>query len=324
MARNKSSKKSNESRPAGPGQRLGALLKQAREAAGLSLQAVSDQTKIQPRLLEALERGDLRDLPSPAHGRGFVRNVARACSAPEAQALALFDESLGALRAAALPQPMAAPVPKAVAKPAAAKAKGKQPLPDARAGFWRLAAFVALGVLLLLGLLSLAWQRSAAAKAPAAAPSQSASLDKPSSPAIAASDKAVGKVPASAESAALSGAKGAEELVLRGKKATWVSLLVDGQALPLVALAHGEKRHFQVQARAVALLGDASAVRVWWRGENLGYLGSKPGPLNGLVFEHGMKWHKDSAQDLAQPEGAPAPDAADDSATAASDGALGD
>jgi transcriptional regulator with XRE-family HTH domain len=312
MARNRTSKKSGEGRPAGPAQRLGALLKQAREAAGLSLQALSDQTKIQPRLLEALERGDLRDLPSPAHGRGFVRNVARACGAAEAQALVLFDESLGALRAAALPQPV--PAPRAEAKPAPAKARRSQPLADARAGFWRLSAFAALGVLLLLGLLSLAWQRSMAAKPVALAPAPAAE------PAVPAPDNAPGK----AERAALLGAKGADELVLRAKKATWASLMVDGQALPLVALAHGEKRHFQVQARAVVLLGDASVVRVWWRGENLGYLGSKPGPLNGLVFEHGMKWHKDSAQALAQPEGAPAPEAADDSATAASDGALGD
>jgi len=316
MARNRTSKKSGESRPAGPAQRLGALLKQAREAAGLSVQALSDQTKIQPRLLEAMERGDLRDLPSPAHGRGFVRNVARACGAAEAQALALFDESLGLLRAAAMPQAMPSPEPKALPKPAPAKARQGKPLPDARAGFWRLAAFAALGVLILLGLLSLAWQRSTAAKPLAAAPA--AGLVK------AGPDRDLALPPERAASAAPAGAKGADELVLRAKKATWASLMVDGQALPLVALAHGEKRHFQVQARAVALLGDASVLRVWWRGENLGYLGAKPGPMNGLVFEHGMKWHKDSAQELAQPEGAPVPEAADDSATAASDGALGD
>jgi transcriptional regulator with XRE-family HTH domain len=320
MASKRMSKKSNESRPAGPAQRLGALLQQARQAAGLSLQSLSDQTKIQPRLLEALERGDLRDLPSPAHGRGFVRNVARACGAPEAQALALFDESLGLLRAAALPQPVAAPVPKAAAKPAEAKARSKQPRPDAGAGFWRLAAFAAVGVLLLVALLSLAWAHRPAAPSAARAVDAAALPGKPEGGPDAAPAPAVAKA-AKPEGGQ---AQDSEELVLRAKKATWASLLLDGQALPLVALAHGEKRHFQVQARAVLLLGDASAVRLWWRGENLGYLGAKPGPLNGLVFERGMKWHKDSAQDLPQPEGAPVPEAADDSASAASDGALGD
>jgi cytoskeletal protein RodZ len=293
---------------------LGALLKQARETAGLSLQALSGQTKIQLRLLEAMERGDLRELPSPAHGRGFVRNVAHACGAAEAEALALFDESLRALRAEAQPQPLTQAAPPAVARKEALPAGHPAAVGDARAGFGRLAALAAVGILLLVVLLSVARQHAFATKPAPALASQATAENPPSGP-------AAGQA---AEAATPAGAKDAEDLVLRANRATWVSLVVDGEALPLVALAHGEKRHFQVRARAVALLADAGAVRVWWRGENLGYLGAKGSQANGLVFEHGMKWHKDSAQDLAQPEGAPAPEAADDSATSASDGALGD
>lgn len=55
---------------------LGALLREARERRGLSLEAVERQLRIRPHLLEALERGDLESLPSQVQARGFLRNYA--------------------------------------------------------------------------------------------------------------------------------------------------------------------------------------------------------------------------------------------------------
>ncbi len=57
---------------------LGKKLKSAREGRGLEQKDLTETTRLQPRFLEALERGDWNGLPSPALARGFVATYARA------------------------------------------------------------------------------------------------------------------------------------------------------------------------------------------------------------------------------------------------------
>lgn len=62
--------------PDGPAP-AGLLLRQAREQAGLSIDAVAQQLKLAPRQVKALEDGDFGLLPGRTFVRGFVRNYAR-------------------------------------------------------------------------------------------------------------------------------------------------------------------------------------------------------------------------------------------------------
>ncbi len=55
----------------------GAMLRSAREAAGLSLDQVAQQLKLAPRQVKALEDESFADLPGRTFSRGFVRNYAR-------------------------------------------------------------------------------------------------------------------------------------------------------------------------------------------------------------------------------------------------------
>jgi cytoskeletal protein RodZ len=55
---------------------IGAQLKAAREAKGLSLETVSERTRVQQRYLTAIERNDLTLIPPRPFGRGFVRAYA--------------------------------------------------------------------------------------------------------------------------------------------------------------------------------------------------------------------------------------------------------
>jgi cytoskeleton protein RodZ len=55
---------------------IGATLRTAREAKGLSLGTLSQHTRVQPRVLTAIERNDLSTLPPRPFGRGFVRAYA--------------------------------------------------------------------------------------------------------------------------------------------------------------------------------------------------------------------------------------------------------
>lgn len=56
---------------------IGAQLRASREALGLSLDTLAQRTRVQPRILEAIERNDLGSLPPKPYGRGFVRAYAQ-------------------------------------------------------------------------------------------------------------------------------------------------------------------------------------------------------------------------------------------------------
>jgi hypothetical protein len=73
---------------------LGADLRATRESRELSLVDAEQQTRIRAYYLEALENGTLEVLPSPAQGKGFLRNYARWLGLdPEAMA-ARYDAAL--------------------------------------------------------------------------------------------------------------------------------------------------------------------------------------------------------------------------------------
>ena len=55
---------------------LGTILRETREARGISLDEVAQETRIRLRFLEALEEARYDALPTPVHVRGFLRNYA--------------------------------------------------------------------------------------------------------------------------------------------------------------------------------------------------------------------------------------------------------
>jgi cytoskeleton protein RodZ len=56
---------------------IGAQLRHSREAKGLTLDALAHTTRVQPRILAAIERNDVSAVPPRPFGRGFVRAYAR-------------------------------------------------------------------------------------------------------------------------------------------------------------------------------------------------------------------------------------------------------
>jgi cytoskeleton protein RodZ len=74
----------------------GALLREAREATGMSIDAVAQQLKLAPRQVLALEDGDFAHLPGRTFVRGFMRNYARLVHIDP-------DAVLGAVPASAAP-----------------------------------------------------------------------------------------------------------------------------------------------------------------------------------------------------------------------------
>ncbi|HEX8634797.1 MAG TPA: helix-turn-helix domain-containing protein [Pyrinomonadaceae bacterium] len=71
---------------------LGARLRAAREARGISLRELSDQTRIARRYLEAIEADDYKELPGGIFNRSFIKAYAKAVGYNEAEAVSAYTE----------------------------------------------------------------------------------------------------------------------------------------------------------------------------------------------------------------------------------------
>jgi type IV pilus assembly protein PilF len=91
-----------------PGATAGALLVAAREASGLSIDAVAQQLKLAPRQVRALEEGDYDHLPGRTFVRGFLKSYARLLRLDP-------DEVLGALTTGTAASALDAPLLQATA-----------------------------------------------------------------------------------------------------------------------------------------------------------------------------------------------------------------
>lgn len=72
-------------------QQFGEALRGLREAAGVTLDSISTETKISRRILEGLEQGHFQFLPEQVFTRNFVRQYARAVGGDEVELLEWFD-----------------------------------------------------------------------------------------------------------------------------------------------------------------------------------------------------------------------------------------
>jgi cytoskeleton protein RodZ len=89
----KSSDQRGDERDGADGETLGAILRRAREARGLSLREVSDQTRITRRHLEAIEADDYKQLPGGIFNRSFIKAFARAVGYDEDAAVRAYQQS---------------------------------------------------------------------------------------------------------------------------------------------------------------------------------------------------------------------------------------
>jgi transcriptional regulator with XRE-family HTH domain len=87
-------------------QALGEMLREAREAQAFSLQEVEAQTRIRAKFLQAFEQGDISELPSIAHAKGFLRNYAQFLHLDVDDVIARFAQATGS-GAGTLTQPTA-------------------------------------------------------------------------------------------------------------------------------------------------------------------------------------------------------------------------
>lgn len=118
----------------------GAILREAREAAGLSREALAQRLRLEPRIIEALESESFERLPGPAFTRGYIRSIARELRFDPAAALDQYATHA------------------AVEEPTLSDFQSRAPAQITTASVPIKFISVALGVV-VLGLVALWWQR---------------------------------------------------------------------------------------------------------------------------------------------------------------------
>ncbi len=155
-----------------PGAAAGALLGAAREASGLSIDAVAQQLKLAPRQVRALEAGEFSHLPGRTFVRGFIRSYARLVRLDPEQVLG------------ALPPGGATPALDAPTLQPTTPAMGELPTTEQppKAGWMRWAIPLALATVVAAAAVY-EWKRPAGSTRPAAATEAGVSPEVPAVPA---------------------------------------------------------------------------------------------------------------------------------------------
>ncbi|MEN9220841.1 MAG: DUF4115 domain-containing protein [Thermostichus sp. BF3_bins_97] len=273
---------------------LGSLLRQTREARGLSLTEVANDTFIRTQYLQALEQADLSRLPEPVYAQGFLKRYA--------DYLGLDGETLSRrafpLLATKTPH-TAAPLAAASDRPAFAL----RPL-----HLW--AAYVVLIVLAVGGLSALLegtgnpfgqWlvslqtaNRQGSSRQPAGVtpPTQTTTEIQPTArqlfPTLDQWTRIQGVFPEVLE--AYSGGLGQKPVRLDIRvveRPSWLRVIADGQTVFEATLQPGAELNWEADQSIVLRTGNAGGVLVTFNNRDLGVMGQF-GEVKEQVFEPGL------------------------------------
>ena len=237
---------------------IGAQLRTAREAKGLSIGTVSQRTRVPARALSAIERNDRTALPPPPFNRGFVRTYAKEVD--------LDPDSMVRDYFAQFPEPaVAAP---AIAVRATRDASWQEP-----SRFVGMAAALAILVAVVVTAIVLG-RRSDTANEPAAVGTTGNSAATPVPAATTpATTPPVAPATGAATSAATPSPSGAISIVLSMSRPCWVAATVDGQRTIYRVLQAGETVTLAGKSAVAIRLGDAGAVKWTINGRDPGVPG---------------------------------------------------
>jgi len=217
---------------------VGFELRQTRERRGMSLQQLSRITKINLRVLDAIEASDADRLPAAVFTRSFVRTYAAEIGLdPDdiwRRYLEQFDQPVAVAPATAEPDPVE-------------PADNAPPWPRARVLYGR---FGQIAVLVLVGLTAFALSRSSsdepqAKTTPQAAPTVSAAGVMPS-------------LPSEAQPVGTAGTAvvGGLQLTIAPIGPCWVQATVNGERIFATELRSGDRRNVDAPSEVTLRVGD--------------------------------------------------------------------
>ena len=255
---------------------VGERLRRARLERGLSLEQVSKHTKVQPWILDAIERDDLSRIPGGVFIRGYLTSFARAIGLDP---IDIVTAHFGAPPAPADPEP-----PPPVVEP---------PRPTGTP-LWQMAVIVA--AVITVGVL---WRGAArrdahpvaASKPASAASSRTSEQPEPSQNRVAAPTATTGVVAAAApidtqhlsETKPISAGNAPLVVELHATGEAWIEATVDGERKAYRLFNQGETLRLDGQKEVRLLVGDAGAVTYTVNGKPAPPLGG-PGIVRSVVI----------------------------------------
>jgi cytoskeleton protein RodZ len=226
----------------------GAQLRSAREALGLSLASLAQKTRVQPRIISAIEDNDLPSIPPKPFGRGFVRAYAREVGLDPEQTVRDYFAQFP-------------PTPVEVSHVSDAAA---EPWP-ARTSWFGAAALIAIA------LVSLAVLRGGAGDDVASEPPAPVGTVGTTTERAPEAPNANGTIGRSADAAP---ARKGLAIVLNADRACWVTATADGSRVLYQLLPPGGQYSIDATREITIRSGDAGALRVTVNGRQTGALGT--------------------------------------------------
>jgi cytoskeleton protein RodZ len=259
----------------------GALLREWREARGMSIDELSRATRIGPHFLRALEEDRLDDLPAPVFVRGFIRAYCASVAGSAGEALARYDARVGP--PTPTPRVVAAVAARPPASPAASPVTRARRRPTARllAGSRPRTLLIAAVLLVVVGgaLYRLAPLAPTAPPPPPPAPVRlPAPLQSPEAIPEASTTPTAAPTTWSAAApvpAPPSPAPPPHVLVVRAHDVSWVQVRPDDGAVSEALLQPGNAREWRGAERFTVTVGNAGGVSLELDGVALPPLGSQ-------------------------------------------------
>lgn len=241
---------------------VGQRLSQARHAAGLSVAAVAERTRIRGAVIEAIERDDFSMSGGDVYARGHVRALARAVGLDPAEVLAEMPSS----------QPAAEPAPMPLSGPVEER-------PPRRGPNWSAAMAAALALVAVVAV----WQVVGSDSDTVTAPEPSVTPTATVSPGT----TAPSPTPAPTETLALAPTPTDGVVVqVTATAPSWVSVTTGGSAAFEGLMDPGQTEEFTDPASVRLVVGNAGGVALVVNGRDLGAPGAS-GEVVRLTFEPG-------------------------------------
>jgi cytoskeletal protein RodZ len=229
---------------------IGEQLRHAREARGLSIDALSQSIRVQPRILSAIEQNDCATIPPRPYGRGFVRTFAAEVGLdPDSTVREFFSQFAGVGRGPVSLHPRIIDAPYQ-------PDRGRWLRPAAVIlGYTAIAALVIAGGRWVVGKSSAAETRTAAVGTTGAA--------------VPASAPAIERTPAPAPPRPVKGVN----IALEATRPAWVTAVVDGERTVYRTLQPGERVALTGIRDVSIRTGDAGALNWQVNGRSAGPMG---------------------------------------------------
>ncbi len=265
---------------------FGENLRREREKRKITLDQISQSTKIGTRMLQALEEDKFSQLPGGIFNKGFVRAYARCVGLDEEQTIADYLEASGDSPPVMPEVPPAQPAPRIIE---AEEQTSHRPLP------WGLFATLLLLAALALSLWSRHQKRESTATAPQPAPNQP-SVEHVASPAPAPKvttppGNTAAKAPApqasqpsnfgtpnnppvaTAKTTAAVPAESGFVMNIQAREDSWTVITSDGKTVYSGLLAAGDQRSIRGQKEIVVRAGNSGGVDLYFNGKKIPQVG---------------------------------------------------